>query len=464
MASITRREGKGKTSYQITVSQGADVSGKQIRKRMTWTPPAKMTERQAQKEVQRIAFEFEQQVQLGFAPDSRQTFAEYADYVLELKVRNGLKPTTEARYRDLLKRINHAIGHMKLRDIRPQHLNDFYASLQKSGVRNSSQSATPKSCMFKRFRATGKSIEGFAREAGTAPTNLRAVLNGDTVSMAVANAISEALGYKTEQLFSLSKDSRPLSSKTIIEYHRLISSILRMAEKEMLVPYNAAEKATPPRNDRSEAECFQPNEILEILDCLQDEPIRWRTITHMLIITGCRRGEIMGLHWNDIDWDNNQICVRHNLLYTAKTGIYEDSTKTRTTRYVKLPLESMQVLRAYKAWYEELRDTMGDRWQNTPYVFVRDNGTALSPDSISGWLKGFEERHGLVDVHAHKFRHSMASILINQGTDIVAVSKRLGHATVSTTTDIYSHIIKEADAKSAECIADAYLRRPTKAM
>ena len=60
--------------------------------------------------------------------------------------------------------------------------------------------------------------------------------------------------------------------------------------------------------------------------------------------------------------------------------------------------------------------------------------------------------------------HSMASILINQGTDIVAVSKRLGHATVYTTTDIYSHIIKEADAKSAECIADAYLRRPTKAM
>ena len=459
MASSTRREGKGKTSYQITVSQGADVSGKQIRKRMTWTPPAKMTERQAQKEVQRIAFEFEQQVQLGFAPDSRQTFAEYADYVLELKVRNGLKPTTEARYRDLLKRINHAIGHMKLRDIRPQHLNDFYASLQKSGVRNSSQRATPKSCMFKRFRATGKSIEGFAREAGTAPTNLRAVLNGDTVSIAVANAISEALGYKTEQLFSLSKDSRPLSSKTIIEYHRLISSILRMAEKEMLVPYNAAEKATPPRNDRSEAECFQPNEILEILDCLQDEPIRWRTITHMLIITGCRRGEIMGLHWNDIDWDNNQICVRHNLLYTAKTGIYEDSTKTRTTRYVKLPLESMQVLRAYRAWYEELRDTMGDRWQNTPYVFVRDNGTPMHPDSVTDWLAKFSKRHGLPHINPHAFRHTMASMLYFNGVDSVSISKRLGHAQVSTTANIYAHVMEAADKKNADILADVFLKK-----
>lgn len=459
MASITRREGKNKTSYIITVSQGADVSGKQIRKRMTWTPPAKMTERQAQKEVQRVAFEFEQQVQLGFAPDSRQTFAEYADYVLELKVRNGLKPTTEARYRDLLKRINHAIGHMKLRDIRPQHLNDFYASLQKSGVRNSSQRATPKSCMFKRFRATGKSIEGFAREAGTAPTNLRAVLNGDTVSIAVANAISEALGYKTEQLFSLSKDSRPLSSKTIIEYHRLISSILRMAEKEMLVPYNAAEKATPPRNDRSEAECFQPNEILEILDCLQDEPIRWRTITHMLIITGRRRGEIMGLHWNDIDWDNNQICVRHNLLYTAKTGIYEDSTKTRTTRYVKLPLESMQVLRAYKAWYEELRDTMGDRWQNTPYVFVRDNGAPMHPDSVTDWLAKFSKRHGLPHINPHAFRHTMASMLYFNGVDSVSISKRLGHAQVSTTANIYAHVMEAADKKNADILADVFLKK-----
>ena len=459
MASITRREGKNKTSYIITVSQGADVSGKQIRKRMTWTPPAKMTERQAQKEVQRVAFEFEQQVQLGFAPDSRQTFAEYADYVLELKVRNGLKPTTEARYRDLLKRINHAIGHMKLRDIRPQHLNDFYASLQKSGVRNSSQRATPKSCMFKRFRATGKSIEGFAREAGTAPTNLRAVLNGDTVSIAVANAISEALGYKTEQLFSLSKDSRPLSSKTIIEYHRLISSILRMAEKEMLVPYNAAEKATPPRNDRSEAECFQPNEILEILDCLQDEPIRWRTITHMLIITGCRRGEIMGLHWNDIDWDNNQICVRHNLLYAAKTGIYEDSTKTRTTRYVKLPLESMQVLRAYRAWYEELRDTMGDRWQNTPYVFVRDNGTPMHPDSVTDWLAKFSKRHGLPHINPHAFRHTMASMLYFNGVDSVSISKRLGHAQVSTTANIYAHVMEAADKKNADILADVFLKK-----
>ncbi|MDY5082691.1 MAG: tyrosine-type recombinase/integrase [Candidatus Limivicinus sp.] len=121
-------------------------------------------------------------------------------------------------------------------------------------------------------------------------------------------------------------------------------------------------------------------------------------------------------------------------------------------------------LRAYKAWYEDLKVKNGDRWEYSPYVFVNDSGGPLHPDSITKWLTEFADRHGLVDVHPHKFRHTMASVLINNGTDIVAVSKRLGHAKVSTTTDIYSHIINEADAKSAECIADTYLRRNPTAM
>ena len=464
MANITRREGKTKTSYQITVTAGRDINGRQIRHRKTWTPPAGMTELQIKKEVQRQAFEFEREIEQGYMADNRQKFAEYADYVLELKVRNGLKIRTADRYRSLLKRINPAIGHMKLSEIRPQHLNNFYASLSGKGVRSSLQKATPKKNLFKLLRSTGLSIQAFAEKAGTAPSNVQAALRGETVTLAVANTISEALEKKTENLFMVSKDTRPLSNKTILEYHRFISSVLHQAEREMIVPYNAAAKASPPKPEKVEAECFQPDEILEILDCLVDEPIRWRTITHMLIITGCRRGEIMGLHWSDIDWDNSQICVCRALLYTVSAGVYEDSTKTRERRYVKLPLETMMTLRAYKAWYEDLKAKNGDRWEYSPYVFVNDSGGPLHPDSITKWLTEFADRHGLVDVHPHKFRHTMASVLINNGTDIVAVSKRLGHAKVSTTTDIYSHIIKEADAKSAECIADTYLRRNPTAM
>ena len=82
----------------------------------------------------------------------------------------------------------------------------------------------------------------------------------------------------------------------------------------------------------------------------------------------------------------------------------------------------------------------------------------MSPDSLSGFLKRFERRYGLPHIHAHKFRHSMASILYFSGADPVSISKRLGHAQVSTTQDMYAHLIRQADTQSAERIADAIFR------
>ncbi len=79
----------------------------------------------------------------------------------------------------------------------------------------------------------------------------------------------------------------------------------------------------------------------------------------------------------------------------------------------------------------------------------------MHPDSLTEWLHKFSERHGIPDVHPHKFRHTMASLLYFGGMDSITISKRLGHAKVSTTTDIYSHIIEQADERAGEAIADA---------
>ena len=84
---------------------------------------------------------------------------------------------------------------------------------------------------------------------------------------------------------------------------------------------------------------------------------------------------------------------------------------------------------------------------------------ALNHDNATQWLSNFAKKYGLPPIHPHKFRHTMASLLIYNGTDVLTVSKRLGHAQVSTTTDIYSHAIKEADERAAESIADVVLRR-----
>lgn len=459
MANIKRIDGKTGPAFKITVTSGRGADGKQKRHYMTWKPEPGMTEKKMEKAVQKAAFEFEQQIEQGFIADNRQRFSEYAEYVIALKERNGAKRRTVERYRELMKRINVAIGHLKLSEIRPKHLNEFYANLGEEGVRAGIVKATPKKDIKKLMKDKGLSAAALSRSSGMAASSFAPAIHGNTVSQKTADTLAAALGYKTETLFKLSKDTRPLSSKTITEYHRLISTIMTQAEKEMLIQYNPAHRASPPKLERKEVESFQPEEVQRILDCLEKEPIKWRTITHLLMVTGCRRGEIMGLHWDSIDWEGQELRIDRALNYTPKSGIFEDSTKTGESRNIKLPRETMQLLRLYRAHYYGLKLKNGDRWIESGYVFTCDNGAAMNPDTVTQWLADFAKKYDLPHIHPHKFRHTMASLLISNGTDTLTVSKRLGHAKVSTTTDIYSHLIKKSDERAAESIADVILRR-----
>lgn len=153
------------------------------------------------------------------------------------------------------------------------------------------------------------------------------------------------------------------------------------------------------------------------------------------------------------------ICVRETLL-AVETGVYQDTPKTREShRCINIPPETADLLREYRRSQSEIRTILGDRWEETGYVFTRENGRPMHPDSVNGWLSHFSERHGLPHINPHAFRHSMASILINSGTDILSISKRLGHANTSTTLNFYGHILQKADAQSAECIANVLLRK-----
>lgn len=119
----------------------------------------------------------------------------------------------------------------------------------------------------------------------------------------------------------------------------------------------------------------------------------------------------------------------------------------------------MQLLRQQKREQLRLQLANGDRWINTGFVFTQDNGQPMRPDVITGWLSEFSTRHNLPHINPHAFRHTVASVLLANGTDIVTVSKQLGHASVNTTERFYSHIIEENKAKASACIADVLLRK-----
>lgn len=459
MATIERIRGKSGDTFRITVSAGFDTAGRRIRHRTTFKPTPGMTEKQMQKAVQRAAVDFERSIEQGYVLDNRQTFAEYAAYVLELKERTGIRPTTLDRYRELLQRINAAIGHIKLADLRPQHLNAFYKNLSEPGIRAVGGAATARNDLSVCLKSAKLSYAKVAERAGVAASTVSAAARGKTIQEAKADAIARAFGKQIEELFTVEKSAVPLSDKTVLEHHRLISAILTQAEKEMLVPYNAAAKATPPRTQKSAPSYFQPEQISLILDALKDEPIKWQLITHLLIVTGCRRGEIMGLKWEKVDFENNIVKIDRSLVSTKSKGVYLGNTKTSDIRYLNLPIETMRLLREHRRAQLCMQIKNGDRWVESGFVFTQDNGQHMNPDSITGWLNDFSARHDLPHIHPHAFRHTVASVLLANGTDIVTVSKQLGHASVNTTESFYSHIIEENKAKATQCIADVLLRK-----
>lgn len=461
MASIEKITTKDGDSYRITVSAGFDYKGNRIRHRMTWHPPDSIhTEKQVKKALERVVADFERQIEQGYQPDNNLTFAEYATKVVQQKLANGeVTPRTADRYQEFFERIFKEIGHIKIIDIRAHHLNAFYQALQKEGARTSPDTAVANSRLAELLKEKRISRASIARKTKLSASTVGVAVSGKPVSEKTARVIAAALGIDVAEFFELRTNTLPLSNKTVLEHHRLISSVLAQAEKEMLVPYNAAKKASPPKVRRKEPNYLQPAQIQKIFEALENESLKWRTLVHLMIVTGCRRGEIMGLKWEMVDFATNTIKIAVSLGYCRSTGVQLGTTKNKKARRLKLPDETMALLQEYRQEQLMLQAASGDLWIDSGYVFTSETGDHMHPDSVTNWLSDFAKRHNLGHLNPHAFRHAVASILFANGIDAVTVSKQLGHTSVQTTTSYYAHLIDDTLAKASDCIATNMLPR-----
>lgn len=463
MANIQeRRDKSGKLiSYSIRVFRGRGADGKQLKPfTATFDVSPTWTEKSARKKAEAFAATFEKQCKEGTATDTRQTFASYCDYVIDLKSQRGVKHSTTVRYRELTTRIYPAIGHIKLKDLRVDHLNTLYTDLSKNGTRKGGERATAKIDLAAYLKEKKLSRAKIAEDSGLAASTVSAMVKGKPVSLQVAAAAAGAIGVKLEKVFTIEADNRPLSAKTVQEHHRLISTVLEQAVKEGLVPFNAASRADLPKVERKEVNYFQPEQVAAIREALEQESIKWKCLVHLFLITGARRGEILGLKWDKVDFEANRIYICSSILYSPDIGIYESTPKTeRSKRFIALPVETMQLLRKYRTWQTAERLRLGEYYGNQDFVFAQDNGKPMHPDTVTDWLKKFAVRHGLPHINPHAFRHTMASMLYFNGVDSVSISKRLGHAQVSTTANIYAHVMEAADQQNAEILSEIFLRK-----
>ena len=418
------------------------------------------TEKSARKKAEAFAATFEKECREGVTSDNRQKFAAYCDYVIEQKESRGIKHSTIVRYKELARRIYPAIGHIKLKDLRADHLNTLYTNLSKPGEGKARSSAEAKTDLATLLKERSITRLALAESAGVPLRSVYAAIKGEKVDKGVSEAIAAVLQIKLESAFRIEENTRTLSAKTIIEHHRLISTVLDQAVKEGLLPFNVAGRATLPKVERKEVNYFQPEQIAAIREALEHEPLKWKVLVHLFLITGARRGEVLGLKWDKVDFEGKRIYICNSVLYSADIGIYESTPKTeRSKRYISLPVETMQLLRQYRAWQNQERLRLGGYYQDKGFVFSQDTGEPMHPDSVTDYLKKFSKRYGLPHINPHAFRHTMASMLYFNGVDSVSISRRLGHAQVSTTANIYAHVMEEADKKNADILADVFLKK-----
>ena len=451
MATIRKRNG----SYIIRVSCGYDTAGKQIEKYMTWKPSLNMTAKQIDKELERQKVLFEEKCRNGSVLDSSIKFADFADYWMTEYAEKQLRPTTIDGYTTMLKRINSAIGHIRLDKIQPKHLMEFYNNLQEGGIRDDKKY----SCIIDFYEyLTNNAITqiAVAEKAGVSVATIYSVSNNKNINEMSAVKIAYALNIPLNKLFTTANDdNKRLSSKTISHHHRLISSILETAVKWQILFNNPCSRVEAPKVEKKEARYLDEYQAIDLLKHLESEPLQYKVIITLLLYSGMRRGELCGLEWNDIDFDGCIIDINKSSLYLRNKGIYNDETKNvSSNRVIKIPLFVMQLLSEHRKTQLIERFRLGDQWIESNKLFTQWNGSPIHPDTISSWFSKFVKRNNLSDITLHSLRHTNASLMIANGVDIRTVSKRLGHAQVSTTTDIYSHAIKSADERAADVLGD----------
>lgn len=413
MASIKQRG----NSHLVTVSAGYGGNGKKITKSKTFKKPEDMSDKRWEKEIQKLALEFEIEVEKGLFLDSNATLKDFTDRWFKEYADNQLQPKTIESYQDELNsKILPALGHLRLNKLTPVKILSFLNNLMEDGIR---------------------------------------------------------------------KDGRPggYSDRTIKYQWQILSSILQTAVYWQVIADNPCRRVKTPKNSKENNQKFSNNKIeffdedqtILLLDVIKNEALKYQVAVNIAIFCGLRKGELLGLTWNDIDLKNQTVSINKSRSYIVGQGMITKPPKAESSiRVVSMPGVLVKLLRAYKLWQNGEKAKCGDQWveswDDNPWLLTQWNGEGMAYNILTQWLTktikkyneeiknddeiSAEEKERLIlpVLSFHKLRHTSATLLIGENTDIRTVASRLGHAQTSTTMNIYVHGLKSADIKAANTL------------
>lgn len=232
-----------------------------------------------------------------------------------------------------------------------------------------------------------------------------------------------------------------LSAKTVRNIHQIISSALQLAKEQKLILDNPAEGCALPKQEHREMKVLPAEQLNSFLREAKESGVFELYYTELA--TGLRRGELLGLKWEDIDLETGSLRVRRQIARINKE-VVEAPLKTKNAyRTLALSADAVDVLK-------EQRKKVG----NSPWVFPSPTGGPISPDSVLHMLHRILKRAGLPKVRFHDLRHTFATLALQNGVDIKTVSGMLGHYSAGFTLDTYTHVTTSAQKEAAKTMGN----------
>jgi len=279
------------------------------------------------------------------------------------------------------------------------------------------------------------------------------------------NQLSKVKVLHVQQWLNYLQDEKKISQKTIRNSFFLLNNIFHYAMKWSYVKSNPCELATLQARNRKEADYYTNDEVIALLEKLSTLPkdkLYLRIGITLTLFTGMRKGELMGLSWDDIDFDDNTLSINKTRQYTSDFGSYTDTPKTKTSvRKVSFPQECATLLKDLQLLQMKQRLKLGNKWEGADFIFLNDFGAPMCANGFSKLFKAFLEGSGLRVITFHQLRHTHASLLRYLNVDEMQISRRLGHSDLSTTRNIYTHLFANTDQSVSKKLSETFLKSGT---
>lgn len=246
-------------------------------------------------------------------------------------------------------------------------------------------------------------------------------------------------------------DDKPLNPKTVKNIHGVLHSALQQAVRIGYLKVNPASLTILPKRSRAEITPLKDQQVGQFLAAIKGHEFEYLYLVDLF--TGVRQSELLGLKWEDIDFEQGSITIRRQLQFLGhKHGGYQFTTpKNNKTRQIIPAQFVMNVLRQQRRHQIEMRLMAGPAWSNGEgLVFTDTLGNHLKHDLIYRHLKRIFAKMGVPSLRFHDLRHSYAVLSIQAGDDIKTIQENLGHYSAAFTLDVYGHVTEQMKRDSSE--------------